>query len=368
MAVIAYTSSAINPLVTQVDKVVDMAATPLPVTVQLYGDGKEDGDPGAVWTYAWEVIDKPTGSLARFQDTLGQTSTLQNPIVENVDTWGNINVFLVVTNTNTANSSSADFLTLDTVKAKTVVRVKSVAASIQKMAAYEWSWHSHLRVWADVIEAMKAAVLTLPAEVLQLISTGYAELPPGTSLHLHKGEDVDVGTTTVRGTLLVSDAPADPVNPVALNVDYRPQSVLVTHTPTTAGLIPGIEVADPTIGAAKYPHALFHIRQACVMEGFSVHFADFGDLANVYEFEVYYGPSADWYSGAALSKFLPYDVTLGPGVAANQTLGTYSADDALALAIDDIVGVFVKTAPTSLFGAAVPGANMTVTAHLYRKV
>lgn len=367
MAVIAYTSAAVNPLVSQSDKVVEMSVTPLPVTAQLYGAGKEDGDPGAVWTYAWEIIDKPTGSLVRFQDTLGQTSALQNPVLENVDTWGNILVFLVVTNTNTGNHSSNDYLTKDTVKAKVVVRVKSTSASIQKFAKHEWSWQAHVNVWADVIETLKSTAVAIPAALMQLISGGYSEHPPGTVLHKHYGEDIDVGTTTARGALAVSDTPADPANPVALNVDYQPQSVQVYGTPTTSGWVHGIEVADTLVGGGNYPHALFPVLTSCKLKRLTFSFADFGDSTNEYAFEVYYGSAAQWTSGAGLTSLAAFDTSMGPIVWENAVHVVNSALSSVTLSPGHIVGVVVRTAPTGITGAKV-GQALSITAHFYREV
>lgn len=366
MALVAYTSAAVNPTV---DPLVDavIAEVALPATAQLYGGALDSLDLFPVLTYAWAILEKPAGSAVVFQDTLASTSTLQNPVLQDIDTWENVRVMLVCTNTNNAAVSEADPL-LAPDSAFVQARVTSTTLTLQKPAYGE---RNHKTPWHDVVAAvenMASVGLVIPPELLQLISGGYAEFPVANNLHLHKGPDVDVATYGGdQGTVYLADPPVNPATPQALSIDYRPQSVLVSSTPTALGRTSTIEVADAAVGAAKYPHALFHIRQACTMEGFSVHFADFGDAANVYDFEVYYGPSADWYLGAALTQFVPYDVTLGPGVAANQTLGTYSADDPLALAIDDIVGVFIKTAPSSFSGAR-PGTDMTVTAHLYRKV
>jgi len=367
MAVIAYTSAAINPLVSQSDKIVEMSVTPLPVTAQLYGAGKEDGDPGAVWTYAWEIIDKPAGSLVRFQDTLGQTSALQNPVLENVDTWGNILVFLVVTNTNTGNHSSNDYLTKDTVKAKVVVRVKSTSAAIQKMAKFEWSWQAHANAWADVIETLKSTAVAIPAALMQLISGGYSEFPPGTVLHKHYGDDIDGGTTTMRGTLAVSDTPADPANPVALNSDYQPQSVQVSGTPTTSGWVHGVEVANPTLSGGNYPHALFPVMGTCKLKQLTFAFADFGDSTNVYEFEVFYGSAAQWAAGAGLTALAAFDTPMGPAALNNAAYILNSGLSSVTLSAGHIVGVVVRTAPAGVSGVRV-GHGMTVVAHFYREV
>lgn len=368
MAIVAYTSAAINPTIAQVDASVDLSVPgALPATVDLYGGVVDSLDPVPTPTWAWSILEKPAGSAVRFADTGLDTSTLQNPQLIDVDIWENVRVMLVVTNTDNGAVSEANrFLAPNT--AFVHVRVLGAASGLQKLAYGE---RNHKVPWHEVVDAMETLAATggvLDPALLQLISGGYAELPPGTVLHKHKGPDVDVAVFGVdQGTVKLSDAPVDPLNPKALTVDYHPMTVLVSSTPTTSGRSDTIEVADTAVGAAKYPHALFHVRAACVLEALSIHFADFGDLANVYTFEVWYGPAADWYSGAALTQHAAFNLSLGPAAAANATFGASTPSSTLSLPAGHIVGLFVATAPSSFLGAR-PGTDMTVTAHLYRKV
>lgn len=368
MAIVAYTSAAPNPTIAQVDAIVDLSVPgTLPATVQLYGGCIDGLDPVPTPTWAWAILEKPAGSAVHFQDTLGDTSTLQDPVLEDVDAWENIRVMLVVTNTDNGAVSEADrFLAPDT--AFVQVRVMGAASGLEKPAYGE---RKHKASYHDLVDALETMVSTggvLDPAILQLISGGYAEHPPGNHLHKHKGPDVDVAAYGGdQGVVHLSDAPADPLNPTALTVDYQPQSVQVMGTPTTSGWVQGVEVADPAIGATKYPHALFVVQGPCKLKKLSYVFADYGDRTNAYEFEVYYGPSADWFSGAALSKHAAFDTTLGPAAADNATYGADTVDSALVLGVGDIVGVFVKTAPSGLAGARV-GNALTVIAHFYREV
>lgn len=368
MAIVAYTSAAPNPTVAQADGIVDLSVPgALPATVQLYGGCLDGLDPAPTPTWAWAILEKPAGSAVRFQDTLGDTSTLQNPVLEDIDTWENIRVMLVVTNLDNGAVSEADrFLAPDT--AFVQVRVQGAISGLEKPAYGERKHKASYHALVDALETLVSTGGVLAPELLQLISGGYAEFPPGTHLHKHKGPDVDVaGYGGDQGVVHLSDAPVDPLNPTALTVDYQPQSVQVMGSPTTSGWVQGIEVADPLVGAAKYPHAVFVVQGPCKLKKLSFIFADYGDLANAYEFEVYYGPSADWFSGAALLKHAPFDLALGPAAADNATYGGNTADSSLSLGLGDIVGVFVKTAPSGPTGARV-GNALTVVAHFYREV
>lgn len=366
MALVAYTSAAILPLIAQSDAVIDMAVTALPTTANLYGDGLDSLDPVPTLTFAWTILEKPAGSAVNFVDTGTDSSTLQNPVLQDIDTWENIRVMLVVTNLDNGAVSEADrFLAPDT--AFVHVRLQSVTAGLQKPAYGE---RNHKEPWHEVVAAMEALAtggVVIPPEIWQLVSGGYAEYPVATVLHKHFGTDINVATQAVQGVVLLSDAPVAPLAPKALNVDYHPMSVQVSGTPTALGWVTGIEEAVAGVGGTKYPHALFQIKDPCTMRGFSVDFADFGDMANSYDFEVYYGPRADWYAGAALSQFAAYDLTVGPAAADNSVLGDISADTELSLAAGYMVGIYVASGPSSFVGDRT-GNAMTVTAHLYRKV
>jgi hypothetical protein len=368
MAIVAYASAAPNPTIAQVDGIIDLSVPgTLPATLQLYGGVLDSLDPSPTPTWAWAILEKPAGSAVSFADTGTDTSTLQNPVLQDIDTWENIRVMLVVTNTDNGAVSEADrFLAPDT--AFVCARLLGADSGLEKLAYGERKYKTQYHELVEAVDTMASTGGVLDPAILQLISSGYAEYPPGTHLHKHKGPDVDVATYGGdQGVVHLSDAPVDPLNPTALTVDYQPQSVQVMGTPTTSGWVQGIEVANTAVGAAKYPHALFVVRGPCTLKALSFIFADYGDATNAYTFEVWYGPSADWYLKAALVKHLPFTTALGPAPVDNTTFGAHSADSALALAAGDLVGVFVASAPTGLTGAKV-GNALTVVAHFYREV
>ena len=153
MAITAIASGHVDPANNpDTDPSVDLAATPLPnvPNQQVYGYADDSNDNAPVWTWAWTILAKPTGSNASFVD-----ATLQNPVLQNIDTWGNYRLMLVATNTNTPESSETDPLRAPTAQFVTV-RLLSTTKGIQKPAAGERNWHDDLHVWADKIEAQAA--------------------------------------------------------------------------------------------------------------------------------------------------------------------------------------------------------------------
>jgi hypothetical protein len=147
MAVTAYTSAAAGPTASQVDKTYDLASVSLPqATLQLYGGGVDSLDGGAVWTYAWTLLQKPAGSAASLI-----SGTVQNPVLQNVDVYGNYRLMLVVTNTNSGAHSETDPLKAPNT-AFVQVRCLGANAGLQKPAAGERNWQD---LWRQVVQAIE---------------------------------------------------------------------------------------------------------------------------------------------------------------------------------------------------------------------
>lgn len=131
MTVIAYTSAAPAPLVSQSNAVVGQAS--LPQNIQLYGAGEDTADPGATFTYLWSILSAPPGSTAALS-----SSTAQNPLLNGVNVWGNYILMLVVTSSTSGASQSNPLLAPDT--ARVGVQVTSASAGLQKTAQGERNW------------------------------------------------------------------------------------------------------------------------------------------------------------------------------------------------------------------------------------
>ena len=235
MAVVAYASADNQPTTNpHVDAVIDLSAggtIGAAVNVQLYGTALDSTDASPSFTFAWTLLSKPSGSAASLS-----SSTAQNPTLDAVDTWGNYRLMLVATNTNNSAVSETNALRAPS-SAFVIVRVKSPNQGIQKPAPGERNWHDDIHVWADRIESFTSGFVAhnivdhadvvdaTGADLEQLTGGGYATDPAGTNpanpqgvsiLHKHYGSDVDPATTSVRGTVVLDSAPADPAAPVVL--------------------------------------------------------------------------------------------------------------------------------------------------------
>ena len=154
MAIIAYAAGVASPQSNpSTDKIVDLAVTALGSVPNqaLYGAATDSADASPVFTYAWTIIASPTGSTAALVN-----AALQNVEIQNINIWGNVRLFLVATNTNTSLTSESDPL-LAPSSAFVVIRLKSAAQGIQKMAAGERNWHDDLHIWADVLDTVSGS-------------------------------------------------------------------------------------------------------------------------------------------------------------------------------------------------------------------
>lgn len=258
MAIIAYASANSAPVSNPaVDYTVDLSAVSLPQTgLQIYGAATDSSDPSATFSWQWYIMAAPTGSTVALS-----SATAQNPLVNNVDIWGNVRLFLVATNTATSETSETDPLRAPS-SAFVVIRVLSANEGIQKPAAGERNWYDDLSVWADRIEAMSTLVgaftphtITQHSDVVDatgadlevLTGGGYADDPDTTSpnpvnafghslLHKHHGSDIDIATSTTPGAIYLDAAYSGPAaTPRAMTDDYFMLTAHVSRTFTDSG-------------------------------------------------------------------------------------------------------------------------------------
>jgi hypothetical protein len=146
--IITYTSSQVNPIANQADKIIDLAQVSLPQTsIQLYGAAQDSSHPSASFFYSWS-LSKPEGSSASLS-----SETIQNPILNNVDTWGNYRLFLIATNTSTGETSQTDAV-IAPQTAFVHVRVKSESKGLEKPCVGERNWHN---TYHDLIDSVENA-------------------------------------------------------------------------------------------------------------------------------------------------------------------------------------------------------------------
>jgi hypothetical protein len=239
MTIVAYASGAQNlpneappaSYTEASDPVIELANDNLPIDVNLYGNAVDSNDANAVFTYSWSILSQTHQSP---QVILSGNGAVQNPTLEQVNTWGNIRCFLVVTNQNTGETSQTDPLRAPD-SAFVTVRVKSAAAVIQKIASGERNWHNDADDWAQAIEDLASGNQGLPPHTITdhtdvvdatgedlevLTGGGYANDPdvgspnPNGALHIHHGDQVDEATRNTRGTVNIETAagPATAIN------------------------------------------------------------------------------------------------------------------------------------------------------------
>ena len=149
--IITYTSSQTSPIASQHDKVIDLASVNLPQTnIQLYGQAQDSNHPSASFLYSWS-LSKPSGSSASLS-----SATVQNPILNNVDTWGNYRLFLIATNTSTGESSQTDAI-IAPATSFVHVRVLSENKGLQKPSIGEKNWSTIYNDLVDEVEGFSGA-------------------------------------------------------------------------------------------------------------------------------------------------------------------------------------------------------------------
>jgi hypothetical protein len=266
-------NSTTDPTVVQGDVANDKEVT-------LYGDASDTTNNswpaanGSDVTWAWALLNKPTGSSAAFKVVNGtSTATSQNPIITPVDEWGNYRLFLVATNTTTSTTSEADPLKAPD-SAFVTIRVTSTNAGIQKPAAGARNWHDNLHEWADKIDTNSAGdTHTLNAgntdvgdatgaDLVALTQGGAAFDPANTAnpLHKHRGDHVDRagyqlqpnGTSSAfnvayPGVVYLEEAPDDLTAPTVLTQER----IVYTGTANVTNSVKEITVqAEPNLPEA----------------------------------------------------------------------------------------------------------------------
>ena len=103
MAITAHAGWTLDP-VSNADPTITHS---LPLAAQSYsvfGGAVDSADPSASFSFSWSILLPRTGQTASLS-----SATAQNPTLQNVsDTWGDVRLFLVATNTATAETSDSD--------------------------------------------------------------------------------------------------------------------------------------------------------------------------------------------------------------------------------------------------------------------
>jgi hypothetical protein len=163
MAIIAYASGSANPTVSQVRPIIDLNdGDTLPADVNLYGGAIDSLNGGATFSFSWHLLKKPAGSNAQLSN-----SFVANPVLQDVDVWGNYRLFLIATNVSTGVTSERDPLKAPN-SAFIQLGVKSENKALEKPAIGERDWNDRYNHSIDVLEqvgidldALETTVATL---------------------------------------------------------------------------------------------------------------------------------------------------------------------------------------------------------------
>jgi len=370
MTVTAYASGDVAPQANpDVDPVLDLSAVALPQVVQLYGDGDDSLDPGAVWTWSWTILSGPVGHAAALNN-----STIQNPTLT-ADVWGNYLVMLVVTNTNTPESSESNQFAAPS-SALCVVRCLSANVGIQKPAPGERSYSDDLEAWADAIEASGGPTAhDLVSHTDVVTSTGpqldvltgqtYVDDPlaPGTPLHIHRGDEVDAATQLVRGAVLLEDPPLDPVNPRVVTQERITLTAHVSNSLGSSGTEAVILPHDTALIVQCHCH-LF-VEEDIEVSGWSVVLLDGGNSAPAipYEFRLLAGDAAAVANGTMVELTGAASRLTGMPAVANEPLALFTKGLSLSQIKDRWIGLEVLNGDPGN-----PGRELTVTIYMRRRV
>lgn len=132
----------------------DIAQSALTTTQNLYGTASDSENGSATFSFSWTLVDAPSGHGAALVD-----STIQNPTLNSIDTWGNYRFFLIATNTSTSATSETDPIIAPN-SAFVTVRVNSTNRGLEKPAKGERDWHSKAHEWVSAIENTELNHLT----------------------------------------------------------------------------------------------------------------------------------------------------------------------------------------------------------------
>jgi len=124
----------------------------LPLAAQSYGvfgGAVDSADPSASFSFSWSVLLPRTGQTASLSSAAVQDPTLQNVN----DTWGDVRLFLVATNTATAETSDSDPRTAPA-SAFCTLQIESAARSLRLPAIGSRDWYTALDAITSTLDTL----------------------------------------------------------------------------------------------------------------------------------------------------------------------------------------------------------------------
>lgn len=148
MAITAHAGWTLNP-VSNADPTITHS---LPLAAQSYsvfGGAVDSADPSASFSFSWSILLPRSGQTASLS-----SATAQNPTLQNVnDTWGDVRLFLVATNTATAETSDSDPRTAPA-SAFCTLQIESAARSLRLPAIGSRDWYTALDTITSTLDTL----------------------------------------------------------------------------------------------------------------------------------------------------------------------------------------------------------------------
>lgn len=287
----------------------------LPTTQVLSGSGTPGTGGTVIASYAWTIVDKPTGSAAALS-----SGAAQNPTLNGVDLVGTYRIKLVVTDDVGGVSEASTLEAPDLAFADVCVTTENLALEIP--AASERNWKDKLAGWADGLDTL--------------------------------GGSIAPATTTALGLVELSEAPIDPAAPVAVTQDRFLGVVRV------AGKI----AVSAVVGNPAQSLAVIPCHEACDAVLAAYAFMDGGTMARTpYTIDVYHQSLAEFAANTFNAGDILYSFTINaPGVD-NQPMSAESMAFARTVAARDVIAFKVSAADADV---ADQGSDLTLTV-LFKK-
>lgn len=339
----------------------------LPTSQNLTGSGTFFAPATSIVGYQWILLDVPTGSSASLSST-----TVQNPVLNNIDIDGAHRLMLVVEDDTGQFSESDPLLAPDS--AFCIVQVTTQRRALSAPAVGERNWKTKLTNVIGVVDTNYGAITDHVADVSDphetLSNTGVVNvtndpsgagevlLTTGATTAAWGASSLSVATTASQGTVALDEAPVDPLNPKAITRERIVFTATVNGHWDGAAWQPATIAAPPTGGPSGALHMVFRVPSNIVVVDWFVAFEDGGLTANTYDVDLVRLTSAQHVSRTYTDVLDTISMSPGVSNAPVSNLGTVPGTPAV------VTGNFLGVRVTGGSG----GRTMSVAIQCQRRV
>ena len=264
----------------------------LPLAAQSYsvfGNAVDSADPSASFTFSWSILLPRSGQTASLS-----SSTTQNPTLQNVsDTWGDVRLFVVATNTATAETSDTDPRTAPA-SAFCTLQIESAARSLRLPAIGSRDWYTALDTITSTLDT-----LTINNGIDTATVNGSGEL----ILTLDDGSTINAGSVIGPAGADGADGADGAAGPSVRFLEY---SGHITQWYDLAGssLQNGFNPSkvEPIFGPFRAPFNL-------TIEHISIAARNAGQATNSADFNIYTCSPANWEIDTLTSDTQTFTIT-----------------------------------------------------------